>query len=137
MIGEMDCRGAAELSMGFKPEIEGHKEDDWADKTLSIGWAANDGFLNNPRCLLKGLIDDPPSGFAIVNAHGRIELNITAMARMLKRCNKLCRDIALSCICTPGQLPRISEFVDYRLRNGIMRGHNLFCDGDDIWHVNR
>lgn len=128
---------AAELSMGFKPQIDGHQEDDWADKNMGVGWAGNEGFLDNPRCLIKQLIEDPSSGFAIVNAHGNIELNITAMATILEKCNTLGRHIAFLCICTPGQPPRITEFVDYRLLNGMIRGRNLFNDGEDIWLVNR
>lgn len=128
---------AAELSMGFKPEIKEYDEDDWADKTLGVGWGGNDSFLDNPRCLFKALVNDPSSNFAVVNAHGQIELNVTTMSEMLGRCDELGQNIAHSCICTPGQLPRISEFADYRLINGTMRGRNLFRDGDGIWLVNR
>ena len=123
--------------MGFKPNIKEYDEDDWADKSYGIGWAGKDTFLDNPRCLLKGLINDPASGFAITNAHGQIELNVTAMAETLEKCNKLCRNIAFASMCTPGQLPRITEFADYRLLNGLIRDRNFFRDGDDIWLVNR
>jgi len=128
---------AAKLSMGFKPKIQEYDEDDWAEKTLGVGWAGKDAFLDNLRCLLKELINDPASGFAITNVRGQFELNVTAMAETLEKCNKLCHKIAFSCICTPGQLPRISEFVDYRLINGLIRGRNLFRDGEDVWLVNR
>jgi hypothetical protein len=128
---------ASELCMGFKPETKGHDEDDWSDKTHGVGWGGKDVFLDNPRCLFKTLVNDPSSEFALANAQGEIELNIPAMSAKLDRCNKLGQKIARSCLCTPGQLPRISEFADYRLLNGTMRGRNLVRDGDDIWLVNR
>lgn len=127
----------ARLCMGFKPKIKEYDKDDWADKSYGIGWAGKDTFLDNPQCLLKALINDPNSRYAIINAHGRIELNVTAMAKTLEKCDKLCLNIAFACLCTPGQLPHITEFGDYRLLNGLIHGRNLFCDGDDIWLVNR
>ena len=135
----MECeQQVAELSMGIKPTIKEYDEDDWADDTFGVGWARKDTFLNNQRCLFKELINNPSSGFAFINSSGGIELNIRpAMTEMLKKCNQLGLNIALLCICTPGQPPRISEFVDYRLVNGTMRGRNLFHDGNDIWLVNR
>jgi hypothetical protein len=134
----MECeQKVAELSMGFIPSIKEYDEDDWADNTFGVGWARKDTFLENKRCLFKALINNPSSEFAFINPSGRIELNIHSMKEILKACNQLCLNIALLCICTPGQPPRITEFVDYRLVNGIMRGRNLFHDGNDIWLVNR
>lgn len=123
--------------MGFKPEVKEHNEDDWPDRTHGAGWGGKDVFLDNQRCIFKALINDPSSKFAIANAQGEIELNIPAMSEKLDRCNELGQKIAHCCLCTPGQLPRISEFSDYRLVNGVMRGRNLLRDGDDVWLVNR
>ena len=81
--------------MGFKPTIEGYQEDNWADKTFGVGWAGNDGFLDNPKCLIKKLLNDPGSGFAIIDARGNIMLNIPVMAATLKRCDDLGHNIAL------------------------------------------
>ena len=128
---------AAKLSKGFIPQMKEYEEDDWADKSRGIGWAGKDQFLDNPRCVFKELINDPTSGFATVDACGKIILNTTAMSETLDRCNRLGLKIALLCLFTPGQSPRIKEFVDYRLVNGTMRGRNLFRDGTDVWLVNR
>ena len=103
-----------------------YKEDDWADKTHGVGWAGKDQFLDNPQCVFKALINDPCSGFATINAHGGVVLNMTAMSEMLDRCNKLCLKIALLCLFTAGQAAHIKEFIDYRLVNGMMRGRNFF-----------
>jgi len=116
---------ASELCMGFKPEVKEHNEDGWPDRTHGVGWGGKDVFLDNQRCIFKALINDPSSKFAIANAQGEIELNIPAMSEKLDRCNELGQKIAHCCLCTPGQLPWISEFSDYRLVNGTMRGRNL------------
>ena len=133
----LECeQEVAELSMGIKPIIKEYDEDDWANNAFGVGWVKKGTFFDNEKPLFKALISIPSFEFARIS-HGELKLNVTVLQKMLQRCNNLGLKIVLLCICTPGQPPRISEFVDYRHVNGTVRGCNLFRDGNDIWLVNR
>ena len=110
--------------------------DDWADRSQGYSWTKNGTFLDDERCLIKFLLDNPSSNLATVNGHGRLELNLVEVRDTLQQCDSINRKLALLTLFTAGQLSRITEFADYQLTNSI-RGRHLFRDRKDIWVVNR
>jgi hypothetical protein len=110
--------------------------DDWADRLQGYSWTKNGTFLDDERCLIKFLLNNPSSNLATINYNGRLELNAVEVRDTLQHCDSINRKLALLTLFTAGQLSRITEFADYQSTNSIC-GHHLFRDGKDIWVVNR
>ncbi|KAF8956798.1 hypothetical protein BDZ97DRAFT_1925070 [Flammula alnicola] len=127
----------AELCMGQERhlQIPDIVPDDWTNEVRGYGWTKNARFLGEKRQLLKALLADPAVNLARIE-DSKFTFNATRCWDFSNRCDAVLEKILLFAFLTPGQTPRITEFMDHKFANST-RPRSIFRDQDGLWLVTR
>ena len=125
------------LCMGQDSLLQIPKEthDNWTNEVRGDGWTTADKYLEDPRCLLKAMLNDP-QGTLGHEENGRLILNTAQAWSFIHKCDSLNEKLALLAFLTAGQTPRVAEFIDHKYANST-RPRTIFRDEDGLWLTTR
>ncbi|KAJ3485759.1 hypothetical protein NLJ89_g11871 [Agrocybe chaxingu] len=120
----------------FGLSIPDNVPDDWTNETRGYSWLSNASFLPEPRPLLKAMLEDPSLRLATLTSEGKLDMNTAAMWEVLGRCASIVSKLEVLTLTSPGQSPRITEFVEHKIANST-RPRTVFRDRGDLWLATR
>ena len=109
--------------------------NDWTNKERGYGWTTTDTYLDDPRCLLKVMLEDSQRPLARVE-NNRLVLSTAEGWAFIHKCDSVNEKLALLAFLTAGQTPRATEFVGHKYANST-RPRTIFRDADGLWLTTR
>ncbi|EDR11764.1 uncharacterized protein LACBIDRAFT_313486 [Laccaria bicolor S238N-H82] len=124
------CRGQEKLL-----SIPDSIPDDWDNKVRGYGWTQNGKFLDDNNQLLHVMMDDKTLQLATME-NKALKFNPVKLWEFLRQCDSVNEKLSLLAFMTPGQTPRVEEFLEAKYTNST-KPRTVFRDGQDIWIVTR
>ncbi|KAF4615790.1 hypothetical protein D9613_012355 [Agrocybe pediades] len=126
-----------DLTLGFENKIiePQNLQDDWSNDEYGYTWLKQHRFLNDEEALFKALLVHPRWRLGTLS-NQKFTIDFSRAWDYLNTSKKLLEKLFFYTFCTAGQTPRINEFLDYQIENGI-RPRNFFWDNGRLWVATR
>jgi hypothetical protein len=112
-------------------------EDNWSEDKYGYSWLDKEtSYLEDKWGLLQNLLGDSSLGLATLTTGGKLVWNRLALTNFLRKSNAFMSKLGFFGFATNGQVARISEYVEHKIRNSY-RPRTIFCNGPDMWMVIR
>ena len=109
--------------------------DDWDNKVRGYGWTTNEKFLTDTNQLLRVMLEDKTLELATIE-NNVLKFNPVKVWEFLHKCDSVNEKLSLLAFMTPGQTPRVEEFLEAKYANST-KPRTVFRDERDIWIVTR
>ena len=110
--------------------------DDWGNEERGYSWTKNETFLPDKRILLAAMLANPELKLANLNDAGQLIFDHAAIWKFIFKCNSVNEKLSLLSFFTPGQTPRVSEFVEHKYANST-KPRTMFKDFKSLWLATR
>ncbi len=108
-------------------------EDNWTEEDYGYSWLEkSSSFVSDEWGLLQRMLSDSSLALATITPGGTFIWNRLALSKFLLRSNMFMWKLGFFGFATNGQVPRVAEYVEHKIRNSH-RPRTIFCSGSDIW----
>ncbi|KAF4617471.1 hypothetical protein D9613_006448 [Agrocybe pediades] len=126
-----------DLTLGFEKKIIDPQDlqDDWSNDEYGYTWLKQHRFLHDDEALFKALLVHPIWRLGTIS-NQKFTIDSSCAWHYLDKSRQVLNKLFFYTFCTAGQTPRINEFVDYQIENGI-RPRHFFWDNGRLWVATR
>ena len=110
--------------------------DNWTDSTRGYSWLNNGPYLTQERPLMNKLLHDDDLKLAAIGRDDQLIIHKGVALSILRQTASINRKLALLSFLSPGQTPRMAEFVDHKHVNST-RPRTMFRAHGELWLVTR